>query len=97
MLRGHELIMQEFGVTPRVAWQIDPFGHSMSSARLFAEMGFDAYIFSRLDYQERAQRLENKTMEYIFRPQFNHLGKEAQLFTYAMYELYYPPSGLNWD
>lgn len=26
--RGHDFLLQTFNVTPTVAWQIDPFGHS---------------------------------------------------------------------
>jgi len=42
MLYGNAFIKQEFGVAPRIGWQIDPFGHSVANARLFSEMGFDA-------------------------------------------------------
>jgi alpha-mannosidase len=50
MLIGHNFVMREFGITPRVAWHIDPFGHSSANADLLAKMGFDAFIFTRLDY-----------------------------------------------
>lgn len=50
MQAGHDFLMKEFGVRPRVAWHIDPFGHSNAAPRLFAEMGFDAWFFARLDY-----------------------------------------------
>lgn len=50
MMHGHKFLMDEFGVRPRVGWHIDPFGHSAANARLFADMGFDAWFFSRLDY-----------------------------------------------
>lgn len=50
MMAGHDFVMKEFGVRPRVGWQIDPFGHSNANARLFAEMGFDAFFFARIDY-----------------------------------------------
>ena len=31
---GHRFIKEEFGVTPRIGWQIDPFGHSAVQAYL---------------------------------------------------------------
>lgn len=74
MLHGHQFLMNEFGVRPRIGWHIDPFGHSSANARFFAEMGFDAWFFSRLDYQDRERRLNDKEMEFIWRPFFDHFG-----------------------
>ena len=45
MTEGHQFVLREFGhaARPTVAWHIDPFGHSASTASLFASMGFDAF------------------------------------------------------
>ena len=94
---GHIYLEREFGVRPTVGWHIDPFGHSNANPRLFAEMGFDAWIFSRLDFQDRDQRLKDKSMEFIWRPFFDHLGKSAEIFTSIMYNHYYWPNGFNYD
>ena len=52
---------------PRIAWQIDPFGHSREQANLFAEMGFDGLFFGRLDYADKEKRLKEKSMEMIWK------------------------------
>jgi alpha-mannosidase len=40
---GHRFLKDQFGVTPKIGWQIDPFGHSSTQAALLsAEVGFDA-------------------------------------------------------
>ena len=33
----------------KIAWQLDPFGHSATMGRMLAEMGFDAIFFTRID------------------------------------------------
>lgn len=33
---GHRYIKQEFGIIPRIGWQIDPFGHSAVQAYLLS-------------------------------------------------------------
>ena len=53
MMHGHQFLLKEFNYVPKVGWHIDPFGHSNANARLFAEMGFDAYFFSRIDYLDK--------------------------------------------
>ncbi|XP_028077509.1 probable alpha-mannosidase At5g13980 [Camellia sinensis] len=51
---GHWFIKEKFTVTPRVGWQINPFGHSAVQAYLLgAEVGFDSFFFSQIDYQDR--------------------------------------------
>lgn len=38
---GHRFIKEEFGVVPKIGWQIDPFGHSAVQAYLLsAEVKF---------------------------------------------------------
>lgn len=77
MMKGHDFAMKEFGVRPRIGWQIDPFGHSNTNARFFAEMGFDAWFFARLDYQDKKKRLREKEMEFIWRSSYDELGNSS--------------------
>ena len=50
MMIGHQFLLNELWARPRIGWHVDPFGHSSANARLFADMGFDAWFFGRLDY-----------------------------------------------
>lgn len=56
---------------PRVGWQIDPFGHSREQASIFAQMGYDGVFLTRLDYQDKINRLATKTMEMMWKSNVN--------------------------
>ena len=44
--RGHAYLKEKLGVTPKVGWQIDPFGHSAAQAYLLSkEASFEALFF----------------------------------------------------
>lgn len=81
---------------PRVGWQIDPFGHSREMASMFAQMGFDGLFFGRLDYEDKRQRLLNRTAEMIWHGSAN-LGESADLFTGVLFNNYGPPPGFCFD
>ena len=76
MMIGHEFLSKEFGVNTRIGWDLDTFGHSDTNTRLFAEMGFDAMFFSRIDFQERKEwsEKESRHMKYLWRPSSKHFG-----------------------
>ncbi|QCD96917.1 lysosomal alpha-mannosidase [Vigna unguiculata] len=94
---GHQFLKEEFGVTPRIGWQIDPFGHSAVQAYLLgAEVGFDSLFFGRIDYQDRAKRKKEKRLEVIWHGS-KSLGSSAQIFAGAFPENYEPPAGLYFE
>ncbi|XVF08603.1 hypothetical protein REPUB_Repub07fG0017200 [Reevesia pubescens] len=94
---GHQFIKQEFNVTPRIGWQIDPFGHSAVQAYLLsAEVGFDSLFFARIDYQDRAKRKDEKSLEVVWRGS-RSLGSSAQIFAGAFPENYEPPSNFYYE
>ncbi|XP_057465092.1 probable alpha-mannosidase At5g13980 [Actinidia eriantha] len=94
---GHRYIKEQFNVTPRIGWQIDPFGHSAVQAYLLgAEVGFDSLFFGRIDYQDRAKRKIEKSLEVIWQGS-KSLGSSAQIFAGAFPENYEPPSGFYFE
>lgn len=56
---------------PKIGWQIDPFGHSREMASTFAQLGYDALFFARLDWRDKETRLETRTPEMIWRGSSN--------------------------
>uniref|UniRef100_A0A1J3E3E5 Alpha-mannosidase n=1 Tax=Noccaea caerulescens TaxID=107243 RepID=A0A1J3E3E5_NOCCA len=94
---GHQFIKKEFGQVPRVGWQIDPFGHSAVQAYLLgAELGFDSLFFARIDYQDRAKRLSEKTLEVVWQGS-KSLGSSSQIFTGVFPKHYDPPNGFTFE
>ena len=67
MTTGHQYLLQQFGVVPRVAWQIDPFGHSAVTPTLFRMMGMQALVVNRIHFAIKDYFKEQKHMEFIWR------------------------------
>ncbi|XP_040842159.1 lysosomal alpha-mannosidase-like [Ochotona curzoniae] len=99
MTLGLHFLQKTFGDNgrPRVAWHIDPFGHSREQASLFAQMGFDGVFLGRVDYQDRAARMKRKKMELVWRASASLKPPTADLFTGVLPNLYDPPKNLCWD
>jgi lysosomal alpha-mannosidase len=95
---GFRFLRTNFGecARPKIGWQIDPFGHSREQASLFAQFGFDALFFARLDYQDRDARLKAKSMEMMWRAS-QSLGDQSSLFTSVLFDMYGPPGGFCFD
>lgn len=98
MTHGLNFIDENFGCSarPRVAWHIDPFGHSAEQASLFAQMSFEGFFFSRIHYADMAKRTDEKSMELMWRGS-QSLGKASEIFTGVLYHGYGPPGGFSFD
>ncbi|CAF0757101.1 unnamed protein product [Adineta ricciae] len=79
---------------PAVAWQLDLFGHGREINSLFAHMGYDAILFGRLDYQEKEQRTNERTLQMVWKVNENAPENERWLFTGILPNLYHPPETL---
>ncbi|KAM7524053.1 hypothetical protein LguiA_013955 [Lonicera macranthoides] len=94
---GHLAIKSQFNKTPRAGWQIDPFGHSAVQAYLLgAELGFDSVHFARIDYQDRAKRKADKSLEVVWRGS-KTFGSSSQIFANAFPVHYSPPTGFHFE
>jgi len=63
--RGHLFLQETFGYSPRLGWQIDPFGHSMEQAGAFGVgFGYEGVVIGRAHYKDLAQRVASQTLEF---------------------------------
>lgn len=99
MTLGLRFLQDTFGSDglPRVAWHIDPFGHSREQASLFAQMGFDGFFLGRIDYQDKFNRKKKLKMEELWRASASLKPPAADLFTGVLPNNYNPPKDLCWD
>lgn len=67
---GHDFLMSEFGIKPKIAWQLDPFGHSAANAALLAEMGLETVVFARMNEDEGKHRKLEQDMQFFWQPRF---------------------------
>ncbi|KAK8774563.1 hypothetical protein V5799_010907 [Amblyomma americanum] len=81
---------------PRVAWQIDPYGHSRENAALFAQMGFDAVFLGRVHVADKEYRRKQRSLEFLWNADRN-IGSAADLFTSILPNVYMPPRGFCFD
>ena len=49
-------MLKEFGLIPKIAWSVDPFGHSLANAMIYAEAGYHAFFIGRIDYQDKSNK-----------------------------------------
>ncbi|KAF0700988.1 Aste57867_8434 [Aphanomyces stellatus] len=92
---GHKFLLEEFGVIPRIGWQIDPFGHSsVQGSLLSAGVGFDALYFARIDYQDFDKRWKEKNLEFIWKPS---ASRDESVFTGMIQNGYGAPGGFYFE
>lgn len=77
MFAGFRFLNDTFGecAVPKIAWQIDTFGHSREQASIFSQLGFDGFFVGRVDYQYKSNRRSNQEMEMIWNSSPNGIGR----------------------
>ena len=91
MRLGLKFLKEEFNITPRVGWFIDPFGHSSATSHILSQMNFEQIVLTRIDYLEKKYRMDNHNLEFIYDP----FGLGQNIFTHISYRHYNPRNSLN--
>lgn len=96
MRLGMSFLYKEFGYVPKVAWYLDPFGHSKTNAAILSRLGYESLVIVRIDYKEKEIRIKNKELEFIWKPYDEVDGGETKIFTHITHG-HYSPKGRIWD
>ncbi|XP_041468534.1 epididymis-specific alpha-mannosidase-like [Lytechinus variegatus] len=83
MTEGHAFIYETFGVRPQFGWHVDPFGASAATPTLFALMGFNAHLTSRIDYDQKSAMMKSKGLQFVWQASPS-LGSSQSMFTHVM-------------
>eukprot|EP01116_Phalansterium_solitarium_P016189 TRINITY_DN3707_c0_g1_i2.p1 TRINITY_DN3707_c0_g1~~TRINITY_DN3707_c0_g1_i2.p1 ORF type:complete len:1008 (-),score=377.81 TRINITY_DN3707_c0_g1_i2:183-3206(-) len=89
MTEGHDFLDANFHMTPKVAWQIDPFGHSVATPMLYSQMGIENLIINRIDYREKERRQLSRELEFFWTP--SPAWPNTELFTHVLHGHYSAP------
>jgi hypothetical protein len=81
---AQQFLQKEFGVHPRVSWQLDAFGVSTGYARLARDVGFDAMFFSRVDIAEKLEMRAKKGKYAVWRPHEENFGQQKDILALNM-------------
>lgn len=66
-------------------------GHSIANPRVLAEAGIEAIFVLNIEPDDRKLRLEDRALEFIWRPMFDHLGRRAEIFGHVFYDFHTSP------
>ena len=69
---------------PRVGWLTDSLDHSAGYARLQADLGLQALIFSKMNNREVERRVASRSLDFVWRPHSEHFGASKQVLVSAM-------------
>ncbi|KAH6921434.1 hypothetical protein HPB50_000151 [Hyalomma asiaticum] len=105
MTLGLRFLNDTFGPdcgVPSVAWQADPFGHTVTQASLFAKMGFSSMMVGRVSMDTLEQWKASNHMGFIWKMTASANGhanssEDDALFTWVPWNSYSTPPQLCFD
>jgi len=95
LTEGHLFLNKTFGVTPRIGWQIDPFGASTAIASHYLDAGFKYHVIDRINYKVRKQLIHDQQMEFFWSPADSN--PSAKIFTHILDDNYCEPMNEGFD
>ncbi|KAJ1060959.1 hypothetical protein K5549_002246 [Capra hircus] len=96
LTEGHGFLYETFGIRPQFSWQVDSFGASATTPTLFALVGFNAHLISRIDYDLKEAMQKDQEMQFVRRGSRSLLAQQ-EIFTHVLDENGYCSKGFYWN
>ncbi|KAJ6252865.1 alpha-mannosidase [Anaeramoeba flamelloides] len=100
MTFGHSWIANNIGpqYIPKVAFHIDPFGHSDTDARIFSEMCMEYFVLDRIPFSDKSAWMDTGKMEFDWYGSHSLQKDQNSIFAYVCPPfLYGTPSPFNFE
>ncbi|KAH6922655.1 hypothetical protein HPB50_017464 [Hyalomma asiaticum] len=103
MTLGLRFLNSTFGPqcgVPSVAWQADPFGHSVAQAALFTRMGFGSVMLGRISFDTKNDWQQNRSMEFVWEADSREQGgDDGHILAWVPENTYTTPQALcfSWN
>lgn len=62
---GRQYFLEKFGVVPKVAVNLDPFGHTRGLVQILKKTGYDGYLFMRPGDKDRFIKLPSDEFKWV--------------------------------
>uniref|UniRef100_U5EZM2 Alpha-mannosidase n=1 Tax=Corethrella appendiculata TaxID=1370023 RepID=U5EZM2_9DIPT len=80
---GQTWLKNNFNITPKSSWSIDPFGHSATMPFLLKKSGFENLLIQRTHYSVKKQLATDRNLEFRWRQLWDTTGN-TDLLTHMM-------------
>ena len=65
ILSGRKYFLEKFGVVPKVAVNLDPFGHTRGLVQIMKKSGYEGYLFMRPDSGDKFIKLPQNEFKWV--------------------------------
>ncbi|KAL1520124.1 hypothetical protein AB1Y20_023596 [Prymnesium parvum] len=96
MAEGHAWLRETLRLEPRTSWQLDPFGHSASSAGAMLRMGLREQVINRVHFRLKARWKAARHLEFYWRTPGAAAG-DALPLAHVLHTHYSSPNGFDFE
>lgn len=76
MIEGHSFVKTTFGVTPKTAWSVDPFGHGSLMPELWHLAGVDSMVIGRFHHHLKKTLREKQALRWKWIGKYSEVCSE---------------------